>query len=116
MSFNVVAALIAYLDERCGVPCSARVPADRPTEFITVERTGGGASLGKDEPNLAIQCWAASELDAYTLALAAREAVIACREHVDQVCSARVGTIYAFPDPDSGHRRYQVDAYLVTRP
>lgn len=116
MAFNVIAALVPYLKQKCGVPVSALVPAKRPDEFITIERTGGSYSLGKDSPNLAIQCWAQSELDAYTLALAVREAVLISWQHIDQVCKVEVGSTYSFADPDSGQSRYQVDVYLVTRP
>lgn len=115
MSFNVVSALVPYLKNTCGVPVSALVPANRPTEFITIERTGGTAQLGKDAPNLAIQCWAQSELNAYTLALAVREAMLTSWQKIDQICRIEIGSIYSFPDPDSAQRRYQVDAYLVTR-
>ena len=32
------------------------------------------------------------------------------------VCRATVGSTYHFPDPDSRAERYQIDAYLTTRP
>lgn len=114
--FNVLATLIPYLKAKCGVPVSALVPEKRPPEFITVERTGGNFSLGKDEPNLAIQCWAQSEANAYTLALMVREVMLHAWQDIDQICKVDFGGTYSFPDPDSGQRRYQVDVYLVTRP
>lgn len=115
-AFDVLAALCVYLPEKLGVPCSSVVPEERPAEFVTLERTGGGYTLGKDSPNLAVQCWASDEGAAYSLALAAREALLMSREHVDSVCSVAIGSIYSFPDPDSGLWRYQIDVYLVTRP
>lgn len=115
-AFDVMGALCAYLPGKLGVPCSSTVPDPRPDEFVTVERTGGGYSLGKDEPNLAVQCWAETEGAAYTLALAAREALRMSREHIAQVCGVEIGSIYSFPDPDSGAWRYQIDVYMVTRP
>ena len=116
MSFDVIAATCAALRKGLGVPSSSAVPAKRPKRFTTVERTGGGYSRGKDEPNLAVQVWAETETEAYTLALMAREVLINMRETCHSVCSCSVGGIYAFPDPDSGASRYQLDFYAVTRP
>ena len=116
MSFDVIAATCAALKKGLGVPASSAVPKNRPKRFATVERTGGGYSLGKDSPNLAVQVWAETESEAYALALMAREVLLNMRETVPQVCSCSVGGIYAFPDPDSGSPRYQLDFYAVTRP
>lgn len=117
MSYNVLLSLCAWLGERLGVPCSTQVPEPRPAEFATVERTGGGYTLGRDNPYLAVQAWAETDAGAYSLALAAREAIaVLAREEIPEVCQAQVGSIYAFPDPDSRQARYQLDAYLVTRP
>lgn len=116
MSYDVMADLCAWLPGRLGVPCSTTVPRTPPREFVTVERTGGAYSLGRDEPNLAVQCWSDGETGAYTLALAAREALLLCWQELAEVCRAEVGSVYSFPDPDSGRWRYQLDVYLVTRP
>ena len=115
MSFDVIAATCTALRKGLGVPSSSIVPAKRPKRFTTVERTGGGYSRGKDSPNLAVQVWAETETEAYTLALMAREVLINMRETCPNVCSCSVGGIYAFPDPDSGSSRYQLDFYAVTR-
>lgn len=113
--FDIIAATCAALEKALGVPSSSVVPADRPKSFTTVERTGGGYSLGRDAPNLAVQCWAESETEAYTLALMAREALLNMRETCSNVCSSSVGSIYSFPDPDSRASRYQLDFEAVTR-
>lgn len=115
MSYDVLADLVAWLPARLGVPCSASVPASAPDEFVTLERTGGGSGIGVDRPNLAVQCWSSTQAGAYTLALAAREALLQCWESLPQVCSVTVGGIYGFPDPDSRRPRYQLDVYMVTR-
>lgn len=116
MSFDVIAAACAALSDRLGVPASSTVPEERPAEFCTVERTGGGYRMGRDAPNLAVQLWAGTEAEAYSLALAAREVVAALPQLVPPVCRSEVGGLYSFPDPDSRMWRYQLDAYLVTRP
>lgn len=114
--FDVIAATCAALEKGLGVPSSSTVPATRPVRFSTVERTGGAYSIGRDAPNLAVQVWAGTEAEAYTLALMAREVLTNLRETCPQVCSSRVDGIYSFPDPDSRMARYQLDFYAVTRP
>ncbi len=114
--FDILASVCAELSERLGVPCSTQVPAQRPREFATVERTGGDYQPGRDAPNLAVQVWAQSESDAYALALAARVVLCDLRETIPSVCSVSVGGIYSFPDPDSRQPRYQLDVQAVTRP
>lgn len=116
MSFNVIAATCDWLRDYLAVPCSSQVPATRPDEFVTVERTGGSLSLGKDAPNLAVQAWSTTDAKAYSLALAAAEVLRNMREGVPEVCSVEVSSIYAFPDPDSRSYRYQISASMVTRP
>lgn len=113
--FDVITALCAYLFKKVGIDCYSYPPDERPDEFITIERTGGAYSLAKDEPNLAVQCWSTTETDAYTLALATREALRMSCDYVDQICKVEVTSIYNFPDPDSDMWRYQIDVYLVTR-
>ena len=116
MSFDVIAATCAALKKGLGIPASSTVPEKRPARFATVERTGGGYSRGKDEPNLAVQVWAETETEAYTLSLMAREVLINMRETCPSVCSCSVGGIYSFFDPESRTPRYQLDFYAVTRP
>lgn len=115
MSFNIIAATCAELKARLDVPVSSQVPANRPDEFITIERTGGAYSLGKDSPNLAIQAWSTTDAKAYSLALAAAEVVRNMRESVTQVCTSEVNGIYSFADTESRTPRYQLDASFVTR-
>ena len=66
MSYDVLADLCAWLSARLGVPCSTSVPARRPAEVDTVERTGGQPSLGRDDPNLAVRGWSGTEAGANT--------------------------------------------------
>lgn len=116
MSYDVLADLCRWLSDRLGVPVSTTVPAARPPEFATVERTGGGAAPYGDSPNLAVQTWSESEAGAHTLALAARDAlVLLAWQELSLVVSCEVAGVYRFPDPGSRVERYQLDVYLKTR-
>lgn len=115
MSFDVIATLCMWLSSVTGVGAYAAPPEDRPDEFITIERVGGGTERGRDLPSLAIQAWAPTEAEAYELALEVRDLFIwnAAME-VASIAGSEVGSVYLFPDPESRSSRYQVDVDLVT--
>lgn len=113
--FNIETALIKWARAALGVPCYAIVPADAPGRFVTVERTGGGTSLGVDRPVVAFQCWAASRLEASELASALRSAIVTGARSIPEVCGASVSSTYDFPDPETRRARYQVVAEFTTR-
>lgn len=110
---NVEAWLIAHLSEALGVPAYADVPEERPSEFVTVERTGGASELFRDMPTVAVQCWAVTRYEASEMALKARDA---CMDYgsAPNVCRVSVQSMYDFPDPDSRQPRYQLVVELVT--
>lgn len=114
--FDILSALPEKLGAALGVPCSTVVPHERPDRFVTVERTGGPSDPGRDNPYLAVQTWARTEPEAYTLALIAREWLTWCWEAIPEVCSVSVEGTMRFPDPDSRYERYQINVYMVTRP
>lgn len=115
MPFDIEECLKNWLAEKTGCPCFADVPSDRPEQFITIERTGGEASLGKDEPLLAVQTWAPTRADASALALRTRNALVLQACEILQILKCNVTSIYNFPDPDSRQARYQLDVELITR-
>ena len=115
MAFSVEEALVGWLPTVVGAPCYAEVPADRPSEFVTVERTGGGSEIGIDRPSVAIQAWAPSRLEALRLALEVRDAMALRAVEVDGIrsCSVNSGP-YSFPDPDGRGARYQLYVDMTT--
>lgn len=115
LMYDVISALAKWLPGRVGVECRASRPNPAPDELVTVERTGGERGVGVDRPSLAVQCWSTSDAGAYTLALATAEAIAASWQDLPEVCSATVGSIYRFPDPDTRRPRYQIDVYMTTR-
>lgn len=117
MAFDAVAALVAWLPGKCGVPVSSKVPEERPERFVTVERTGGARSIGSDRPALAVQAWAQTDAEAAQLALGCADALVReCAREIPQVCRCTVEGVYDFPDPDSRQSRQQLSVYMVTRP
>lgn len=114
--FDILAALAEKLGAALDVPAATTVPREKPDRFVTVERTGGPCGPGRDNPYLAVQTWAGTEAEAYSLALMAREWLTWCWESIPEVCSVSIEGIARFPDPDSRLERYQLNVYMVTRP
>lgn len=97
-----------------GAPVSMDVPRNRPTKFVTVERTGGPGDRFRDFPALAVQAWAGTRLEASELAddLVPILRGLANTEHIHRVS---VDSVYNFPDPESRQGRYQIVLTLVTK-
>ena len=92
MAFSVVAALVAWLPGIVGVPAYGTVPDPRPMSFVDVSRTGGDASIGIDNPVIAIRCWAESAYEAETLALKVRDAVLLRAVEIPQIRGVTVNS------------------------
>lgn len=111
---SIEEALIGWLPEATGLPAYAEPPAERPAEFLTVERVGGPTSATLDMPSLAIQAWAATRARAEEIAADARLMVVGrAAEFIPGLASATATASYPFPDPDSRSARYQVSIDLV---
>ena len=89
------------------------VPATRPDQFVTIERTGGPRDLWVDEGMYAIQCWSTNRNKAAAFASDVADAFLSLPATNGRVGSTGVVSIYNFPDPDSGQARYQITANAV---
>ncbi|ACV09950.1 hypothetical protein [Jonesia denitrificans] len=112
---NIESLVISHLNTVFGAGFAfGDVPADRPTRFATVERTGGPYSEHRDLPLLVVQCWESTRHAASELALTVRDAVNGLSAHPN-VGRVRVTALYNFPDGQSGHPRYQMTVEMVTK-
>ena len=104
------AALIVWLNADADTSVSAfgNIPEDRPSSFITVERTGGQQMGIVDYPAVAVQCWAPSRADAMALADLVADRLRDGWRLAPTVAACDINSIYNFPDPDSGQARYQL--------
>lgn len=93
-----------------GVKAFLEVPPDPPSEFITVEQTGG-ATGALSRASLAIQAWAETRKRAREIASAVCDAVRDLDEEPN-IFGPAVESVYRFPDPDSRMARYQVAASI----
>lgn len=108
---NIEAVVIAYLN-KCGFNAYADVPNPRPSEFVTVELTGGEAdSVRLNRPTIAIQSWSSTRYKASELALSVDE----CMKSIvldSNICKVKRNSLYNYPDDCQA--RYQAVYDLVT--
>ena len=102
--------LVDYLND-AGIDAKAYydVPADRPSSFVVVERTGGPRSdIVIERPMLDVQCWVGSRRDAALLADAVADALRAMPDAVADCFHVTITSTYRDTDLESGTPRYHV--------
>lgn len=106
-AFSVTESLINHIST-FGYHASSRVPKGHADTFVTVERTGGGASSFIDHPVMAVQVWAHSEDEAERAANELRNALLTSPPP-QGIHSIRLETgPYPFFDDSTGSARYQM--------
>jgi hypothetical protein len=97
--------VIAHLDEAMTVPVVGRVPENRPSAFIRVERLGGGRETRvTDAARVAVEAWAATDTSAETLLNEARASLFDAEGVMFGV--DEYGGPTSLPDPYSNMSRY----------
>lgn len=72
--YSVTQAFVEWLDGKDFA--ASTYPPETGTEFVTVERTGGGTEEYTDHPMIALQAWAQTEPDAEAMATEIRNALV----------------------------------------
>ena len=110
MAYSITEQVVAWLTGH-GYAASTQPPADAPespSEFVTVERTGGGVSDMVDHPMVAIQAWAASEARAEEMANDIRLVALTCAPPRGVFRMGVNSGPYPYWDEDTRCPRYQV--------
>lgn len=110
---NIEKAIIKYLGSVMPdtVVCGD-VPNPRPKKLVTVERTGGSAdSIVLDRPQLAVQCWAETRVEAADLAYEVDSLIAEIDDQ--EIPEISRSSLYNYPDED-GNPRYQIVYDAVT--
>lgn len=106
MAYSVTEAFVTWLSS-LGYTAST-YPPKSGSEFVTVERTGGGASDMVDRPMVAVQAWAATEPRAEEMANAIRKSALTGARPYG-VASIRINSgPYPFWDESTRLPRYQL--------
>lgn len=94
------------LAETTGLKCVLEVPEIRPDEFVSVQRTGGPEERFSSSPTFAVQAWAKTRRRAAELMRQVNNALMGLMAF-DCVFGVDIEKSYRWPDPESGHERYQ---------
>lgn len=113
---DVEKAFVTYLNAALTPPVSTRVPNPRPASFVRVQVIGGEVpNVALDGPRLLVECWAANQSAAWSLARQAWSAVAETRAAWAGevwVSSVDLSRPVNLPDPDTASPRYQFTADL----
>ena len=110
MDIGSVAA--SRLMDSIGIKAVLEVPDPRPEELISVEMTGGSGDRFVRTASLAVQSWAPPRQRAAEMARLDAEAVPDIADEPNVFRAVANGS-YRWPDPDSGHERYQTNVELT---
>lgn len=100
------------LMDSTGIKAVLEVANPRPEEFISVEMTGGSGDMFMRTASLAVQSWAKTRERAAEIARLVEAAVPDIADETNVFRAVADGT-YRWPDPDSGHERYQTNVELT---
>lgn len=98
--------ILDFLSAALDVPVRMEIPADRPTRFVVLKRSGRGRESYLETCNLITESHAESLLEAAAL----NEQVKAAMDtlvNLDEISSAELSTDYPLTDTASKQYRYQ---------
>lgn len=102
-----------WLADHLSVPVSTDVPATRPTEFVTVERVGGGWSDVRDLALIVVLAWSTSRTKAGTLAHTVADSLMQAAIESPSIANVSIESIINTPDLSSEQARFQVTAQVT---
>ena len=110
---NIELLLVRLLNDALDIPVSTDIPANRPDNFVVLERTGGRRRHGYDTPTVAIQVYGKDRVNASKSADTVARALESLVSH-PTIGSVSITGPYNYPDLDAKHSRYQLTVNLVT--
>lgn len=103
----VEAEIMRYLADY-GFSAYVEVPPERPPEFVTVQRVGGGvAEYPLEAPIVAVQCWAPSLARAAEMADELVVLMLSLPDEFAWVADCEMNSRYPYPDQERRAERYQ---------
>lgn len=100
------------LMDETGIKAVTDVPADRPSEFISVSQTGSSRNGCINRVKLVAQSWAKTRRRAAEIAEAVEHAVPSLMDE-ECVFEATCEGTYRWDDTDSRQRRYQTNVNVT---
>lgn len=100
------------LMDATGLRTVLEVPNPRPEEFVSVEMTGGSGDRFMRTASLAVQSWAKTRRRACEMARLVEKSAPSIADETNVFRAVADGS-YRWPDPDSGHERYQTNVEIT---
>ena len=96
---------------------ATKLPNPRPAQFVRVTRAGGARrNVAQSGSRVIVECWAASETDAWALCVAAYDALDDLDVDPGELpfMSVDLSDPVNYPDTATGSPRYQFIATIIT--
>jgi hypothetical protein len=105
--------VVSYLNTMLpDVPASGDAPAEKPDEFITVEKTGERVKNYIPKATVVVESWAQSRTEARVLSGRVRNAMLGIMGEA-QVMSCQLNSEYNYPSEETKRARYQQSFDIV---
>jgi hypothetical protein len=107
---NIEVLVIDWLKTFVGVPVSGEVPTERPSKFVTVDRTGGPReAMVLDRAVILIEFYDKdSRLDASNMANLVADKLVELEAYDQNITHADVNSLVSLDDLIGGFKRYQL--------
>lgn len=102
----IEAVIRNYLNDRMSVPVTMELPADKPEEYVVIEKTGSSMSNHLCSSMFAIQSYSSSMYKAALLNEQVKEAMAEAVE-LNEITSVRLNSDYNYTEPGTTQYRYQ---------
>ena len=96
-----------YLRDALDIPVYTEIPADKPTRYVALEKTGSSLSNHFWTSMYAIQSYGTSLLDAAQINQQVIAAMLAAPDTVDDITRVDLNSDYNYTEPGTAQYRYQ---------
>ena len=104
--------ILDYLGEHLDVPVYMEEPADKPSSYVLIERTGSSETNLIETTTLALQSYGASLYDAAALNMEVK-ALIKQAVELPTISAVYINSDYNFTDTETKRYRYQCVAVVT---
>ena len=105
--------VIEYLSEQFQIPVYAEVPKNKPSQFLTIERTGRAVINHIKQANIAVQAWSTISLEDAADLCNEVEKIMAGIISDNSIVRCALENSYNFTDTSTKSYRYQAVFNIV---
>lgn len=109
----IEAEIRTFLESTLDVPVYLVEPSDKPSVYVTIERTGASIEEHLETTTITIMTYAPSMAEAAKLSEKVKQAMLYEAYTLDSVSGVRLNTEYNYPDIETKRNRYY-SVFLIT--